>query len=246
MQNCNSNIIKKGTPFLLYILFIITLAGCNNNNKLDSINKSQSDNKVQENSISKVDSEKSNSIMFEDRKNIITLIENDNPYDSKPTMTPKQRYDLRKKIFSGVEAYNISNITHSINSSALQLNNTLSDSLYKDLIDPNSEKWKIYDANNLYGISNMLRGIKSLIKYQPLLDDLETIIKLSDEGLAEKNILKIIDSNRILQDLSRHLLNVPYSEGNDAKVDYGNMHDIYFKATKTLEGKQKLISEENK
>lgn len=73
---------------------------------------------------------------------------------------------------------------------------------------------------------------------------MNTVSKLCKDGLEERNVLKIIDANRILQDPSRHLIQVPYQENEDAVVDYGNIHDLYFKVTETLEGKQKLLSEQ--
>lgn len=80
------------------------------------------------------------------------------------------------------------------------------------------------------------KGVEKYVDYKPLQEDIDAVKKLCNEGLKERNILKIIDANRILQDLSRHLIRVPYQGEGEEKVDYGDIHNLYFKATKTLEG----------
>ena len=168
---------------------------------------------------------------------VVQLVESINPYELEPTMSPKERYDLRTEIYSKIPEDKIHNFSHAIESSALQLYGIVSDNRYIELVDKENERWDAYDKNSLFGVASVLAGIEGYIDYQPLLDDIQTVERLCNEGLEERNILKIIDANRILQDLSRHLLQVPYTGEGEETVDYGDIHDLYFKASKTLEGR---------
>lgn len=174
---------------------------------------------------------------------IIALVNEDDPYELKPSMSEKERYDLRNNIYNQMSESNVKFFIQSVESSAIQLQNVLSDNRYEELIDTKNSRWDSYDSNNLYGISELLTSSAKTIENKSLKNDLNTVSNLCREGLLERNILKIIDANRILQDLSRHLIQVPYQEKTDAIVDYGNIHDLYYKVTETLEGKQKLLSD---
>jgi hypothetical protein len=176
------------------------------------------------------------------KKEIIQLVEKIDPYKLEPTMTAKERYDLRTKFYSKMSNDKISIFIHAIDSSALQLQGIVSDNRYVELIDKEHPGWTVYEHNNLYGVVNVLAGVENYVDYQPLLDDIGMVKKLCNEGLEERNILKIIDANRILQDLSRHFIHVPYQGSGEAKVDYGELHNFYFKVSKTLEGAYDLLS----
>lgn len=176
------------------------------------------------------------------KEEVIKLVEKINPYQLKPTMSAKERYDLRQKIYSDIPSVNIANVKNAITSSALQLQGIVSDDRYKELIDKTSSRWEEYESNKLFGVPETLNIVVEYAKYQPLIDDINTVIGLSKEGVKERNVLKIIDANRILQDLARHLIQVPYVGPGEKKVDYGDLHKIYYKASKTLEGSYNLIS----
>ena len=179
------------------------------------------------------------------KEEIIQLVESIDPYQLKPAMTPKERYDLRTEIYSKIPKDKIHNFSHAIQSSALQLYSIVSDDRYIELIDKNHPRWDAYDENNLFGIVTVLSGVEKYVDYKPLQEDIDAVKKLCNEGLKERNILKIIDANRILQDLSRHLIRVPYQGEGEEKVDYGDIHNLYFKATKTLEGAHNFLSDNN-
>jgi hypothetical protein len=179
------------------------------------------------------------------KEEIIQLVESIDPYQLKPAMTPKERYDLRTEIYSKIPKDKIHNFSHAIQSSALQLYGIVSDDRYIELIDKNHPRWDAYDENNLFGIVTVLSGVEKYVDYKPLQEDIDAVKKLCNEGLKERNILKIIDANRILQDLSRHLIRVPYRGEEEEKVDYGDIHNLYFKATKTLEGAHNFLSDNN-
>jgi hypothetical protein len=179
------------------------------------------------------------------KEEIIQLVESIDPYQLKPAMTPKERYDLRTEIYSKIPKDKIHNFSHAIQSSALQLYGIVSDDRYIELIDKNHPRWDAYDENNLFGIVTVLSGVEKYVDYKPLQEDIDAVKKLCNEGLKERNILKIIDANRILQDLSRHLIRVPYRGDEEEKVDYGDIHNLYFKATKTLEGAHNFLSDNN-
>ncbi len=176
------------------------------------------------------------------KEEIIQLVESIDPYQLKPTMSPKEIYDLRKEIYGEIPQDKVHNFIFAIESSATQLSGIVTDNWYLDLVDKDHPRWDAYDKNNLFGVADVLAGIEIYIEYPPLLDDIDTAKTLCIEGLEERNILKIIDANRILQDLSRHFIHVPYRGEGEEKVDYGDMHNIYFKATKTLEGSHNLLS----
>ena len=176
------------------------------------------------------------------KEEIIQLVESIDPYQLKPTMSPKEIYDLRKEIYGEIPQDKVHNFIFAIESSATQLSGIVTDNRYLDLVDKDHPRWDAYDKNNLFGVADVLAGIEIYIEYPPLLDDIDTAKTLCIEGLEERNILKIIDANRILQDLSRHFIHVPYRGEGEEKVDYGDMHNIYFKATKTLEGSHNLLS----
>jgi beta-lactamase regulating signal transducer with metallopeptidase domain len=179
------------------------------------------------------------------REEIIQLVESIDPYQLKPTMSPKERYDLRTEMYSKIPEDEIGYFSHIILSSALQLYGVVSDDRYIELIDKNHPRWDAYDKNDLFGVVTVLSGIEKYVDYKPLQDDIDAVKKLCKEGLEERNILKIIDANRILQDLSRHLIKVPYRGEGEEKVDYGDIHNLYFKATKTLEGAHNFLSDTN-
>ncbi|WP_373000690.1 M56 family metallopeptidase [Lutispora sp.] len=174
---------------------------------------------------------------------VVQLVEEINPYHLEPTMSPKERYDLRTKIYGEMPRDKVQNFTYAIESSAAQLAGIVTDNRYVDLVDKDHPRWDAYDKNNLFGVADVLSGIEKYIEYPPLFDDINTAKTLCVEGMEERNILKIIDANRILQDLSRHFIRVPYRGEGEEKVDYGDIHDLYFKATKTLEGAHNLLSD---
>ena len=179
------------------------------------------------------------------KEEIIQLVESIDPYQLKPTMSPKERYDLRTEIYSKIPEDKIHNFSYAIQSSALQLYGIVCDDRYIELIDKNHPRWDAYDKNNLFGVGTVLSGVEQYVNYKPLQEDIDAVKKLCNEGLEERNILKIIDANRILQDLSRHLISVPYRGEGEEKVDYGDIHNLYFKATKTLEGAHNFLSDNN-
>lgn len=177
------------------------------------------------------------------KEEIIQLVKSIDPYQLKPTMSPKEIYDLRKEIYGEIPQDKVHNFIFAIESSATQLSGIVTDNRYLDLVDKDHPRWDAYDKNNLFGVADVLAGIEIYIEYPPLLDDIDTAKTLCIEGLEERNILKVIDANRILQDLSRHFIHVPYRGEGEEKVDYADMHNIYFKATKTLEGSHNLLSD---
>ena len=179
------------------------------------------------------------------KEKIIQLVESIDPYQLKPTMTPKERYDLRTEIYSKIPKDKIHNFSYAIQSSALQLYGIVCDDRYIELIDKNHPRWDAYDKNNLFGVVTVLSGVEKYVDYKPLQEDIDAVKTLCKEGLEERNILKIIDADRILQDLSRHLIRVPYRGEGEEKVDYGDIHNLYFKATKTLEGAHNFLSDNN-
>lgn len=242
--------IDKKFLLLICLLCFIFLTGCSTDN--------QEKENISQSSIEKTTSQVSHTLQssspvstttdntnknLKSTDEIIALVNEDDPYKLKPSMSEKERYDLRKNIYIQIGESNVKFLIQSVESSATQLQNVLSDNRYKELIDTTNSRWDSYDSNNLYGISDVLTSSAKTIEYKPLKNDLNTASDLCREGLLERNILKIIDANRILQDLSRHLIQVPYQENEDAVVDYGNIHDLYFKVTETLEGKQKLLSD---
>jgi beta-lactamase regulating signal transducer with metallopeptidase domain len=174
---------------------------------------------------------------------VVQLVEEINPYQLEPTMSPKERYDLRTEIYSNIPEGKIGNFSHAIQSSAMQLYGIVSDNRYVELIDKENARWEAYENNILFGVTDVLTGVEGYVNYQPLLEDITVVKRLCNEGIKERNILKIIDANRILQDLSRHFIRVPYFGEGEEKVDYGDIHDLYFKATKTLEGVHNLLSD---
>jgi beta-lactamase regulating signal transducer with metallopeptidase domain len=177
------------------------------------------------------------------KEEIIQLVESLDPYQLKPTMSPKERYDLRTEIYSKIPEDKIHKFSHAIQSSASQLYGIVSDDRYIELVDKKHPRWDAYDKNDVFGVVTVLSGVEKYVDYKPLQDDIEAVKKLCNEGLKERNILKIIDANRILQDLSRHLIRVPYRGEGEEKVDYGDIHNLYFKATKTLEGAHNFLSD---
>lgn len=228
----------------LFLFLPVYLTGCSSRNQKNDVSSSLSS----ASSVSAGREEpsshlsESSAVSPKSREEIIALVEKEDPYQLKPTMSAKERYDLRKKIYSEMNNDEVSNFVHVIDSSALQLESVLSDNRYQELIDPANKRWDAYDGNHLFGIAVLLKTCVNYTQYEPLKNDLNAVISLSESGLKERNVLKIIDANRILQDLSRHLIRVPYREGSDAVVDYGDIHNLYFKVTETLEGKQNLLS----
>ncbi|NMA67653.1 MAG: hypothetical protein GX957_15720 [Clostridiaceae bacterium] len=180
------------------------------------------------------------------KEEVIEMVEKIDPYQLKPTMSPKEIYELRTLIYSEIPEGKVFNFTHAITSCATQLAGIVTDNRYADLVEKDHQRWDEYDRNDLFGVAVVLSGIEMYIEYQPLLEDIKTAKILCIEGLEERNILKIIDANRIVQDLSRHFIHVPYQGEGEAKVDHGDIHNIYFKATKTLEGAHNLLSEFDK
>lgn len=177
------------------------------------------------------------------KKDVIEMVGKIDPYQLKPAMSSKEIYELRTAIYSEIPQDKVRNFTYAIDSCATQLAGIVTDNRYVDLVEKDHPRWDEYDNNNLFGVADVLSGIEMYIDYPPLLDDIKTARTLCIEGLKERNILKIIDANRILQDLSRHFIHVPYRGEGEEMVDYGDTHNIYFKATKTLEGCHNLLSD---
>jgi len=57
-------------------------------------------------------------------------VESIDPYQLKPTMSPKERYDLRTEIYSKIPEDKIHNFSYAIQSSALQLYGIVCDDRY--------------------------------------------------------------------------------------------------------------------
>lgn len=243
--------INNKTSFFICLFCITLLTGCstmnqetkNSNYTINEKDTSQINQTIPSSPPVSTSTDDTNK-MSKNPEEIIGLVNKDDPYQLKPSMSEKERYDLRKKIYNQMGETNVTFFIQSLESSAIQLQNVLSDNRYKELMDTTNSRWDSYDSNSLYGISTLLTSSSQTIEYEPLKNDLNTVSKLCRDALEKRNVLKIIDANRILQDLSRHLIQVPYEENEDAVVDYGNIHDLYFKVTETLEGKQKLLSDQ--
>ncbi|WP_316569944.1 signal peptidase I [Neobacillus sp. YIM B06451] len=174
---------------------------------------------------------------------IIEIVESTNPYALKPAMTAEERYQLRQQIYKNLTQEEIAVLNEQIGTSSLLLTGIVADDLYKNLINQKEKKWTVLEVSNCYHVPEKLANAAKLIDYPPLLEDLNTVMKLCKEGVAERNVLKLIDAKRIIQDVANHLIEVPYTGPGEDEVDYGDKHDQYFKASKTLEGSYSLISE---
>ncbi|WP_059170748.1 signal peptidase I [Bacillus sp. FJAT-27445] len=177
------------------------------------------------------------------RGQIIEIVESINPYALKPAMTAEERYQLRQQIYKNLTQDEIATVNEQIVTSSQLLTGLVADDLYRNLIDQKDKKWSVLEGSECYQVPEKLNKVAKLVLYPPLQDDLNTVMKLCKEGVEERNVLKIIDAKRILQDLSNHLIDVPYTGPGEGEVDYGDKHDQYFKATKTLEGSHSLISD---
>lgn len=177
---------------------------------------------------------------------IVNLVESIDPYELKPTMTAEERYNLRNELRQGLSEEEMYKLSSTINDLSQLLTGTVADDLYKNLINKSDPKWDALEVSNCYYAREKLESVKHLASiHQPLLDDLDTVIKLCEEGVEQRDILKIVDARRILYDISNHLFRVPFeSPGQIASggtINYGDIHDVYFKASKTLEGSLNLI-----
>ncbi|KJS22220.1 MAG: hypothetical protein VR72_06750 [Clostridiaceae bacterium BRH_c20a] len=174
---------------------------------------------------------------------VISLVEAINPYELKPTLTGKERYDLRKKIYQGLKDNRVNDFGDFIESSEYQLAKVVVDGRYKELIDKKHKRWDAYERNNLYGVDICMDGAKAFTSYQPIIDDLNTVKGLCEYALEHRDVLAIIDARRILTDIRRHLMDVPhFEEGDEIGAYREGYHQLYFKASKTLEGEHNLIS----
>lgn len=173
---------------------------------------------------------------------IVNLVESIDPYELKPTMTVEERYNLRNELYQSLTDGEIGKLSDTIINLSLLLTGTVADDLYKNLINTSDPKWETLEESNCYYASEKIENIKHLISNQLLIDDLNIVIKLCEDGVNEKDILQIVDAHRILSDIYRHLLLVPYTVPTEMDVDHGDIHKTYFKASKTLEGSHSLIS----
>ncbi|WP_409270320.1 signal peptidase I [Neobacillus sp. SCS-31] len=174
---------------------------------------------------------------------IVEIVESINPYALKPAMTAEERYHLRQQIYKNLTLEEIAIVNEQIGTSSLLLTGIVADDLYKNLINQKDKKWTVLEVSDCYHVPEKLANAAKYVDYLPLLDDLNTVMKLCKEGVAERNVLKLIDAKRILQDVANHLIDVPYTGAGEGEVDYGEKHDQYFKASKALEGSHNLISE---
>ncbi|WP_156857189.1 hypothetical protein [Oceanobacillus sp. AG] len=173
---------------------------------------------------------------------IVKLVESIDPFKLKPSMTLEERYDLRKEMYENLSNDGIHELSDTITDLSLLLTGTVADDLYKNLINKSDPKWDALEVSNCYYAREKLESITHLVNYQPLLDDLNMVIELCEEGVEHRDILKIVDTHRILYDISNHLFNVPFAGPGEETVNYYGIHDMYFNASTTLEESYNLIS----
>lgn len=173
---------------------------------------------------------------------IVNLVESVDPYVLKPTMTAKERYKIREELYQSLSEEEMDKMSDTIIDLSLLLTGTVANDLYKNLINPSDSKWDALEVSNCYYAREKLESITHLVNYQPLLDDLNMVIELCEEGVEHRDILKIVDTHRILYDISNHLFNVPFAGPGEETVNYYGIHDMYFNASTTLEESYNLIS----
>lgn len=173
------------------------------------------------------------------REQTIALVEKKiNPYERKCPVTPEDTYKIKEGMIlhMGIERYD--RFVDVMNSSRYELQKTLVGYRYRDLIDKDHPRWTAYEQNNYYDVANVLRDWVGETGNANVEEDLRLYVSLIDYGTKNHDVLSIIDANRIIQDLYRHVIRTPYnSEG-----DYSDLYDLYFGVTKTLEGKHDIIS----
>ncbi|GGN60997.1 MULTISPECIES: hypothetical protein [Oceanobacillus] len=170
---------------------------------------------------------------------IVNLVESVDPYVLKPTMTAKERYKIREELYQSLSEEEMDKMSDTIIDLSLLLTGTVANDLYKNLINPSDSKWDALEVSNCYYTREKLETITHQVSdHQPLLDDLNMVIKLCEEGVEQRDVLKIVDAHRILYDISHHL----FQDGGIFVNDGDIIHDMYFKASKTLEGSHNLIS----
>lgn len=173
---------------------------------------------------------------------IVNLVESIDPYELEPTMSAEERYELRNELFEDLSDEEIGEFSDTIIGLSLLLTGTVADDSYKNLFNKNDPKWDALEVSECYYAREKLESVSHLVNHQPLLDDLNMVIELCEEGVEQRDILKIVDARRILYDISNHLFQVPITGPGEETVNYGDIHDVYFKASKTLEGSHNLIS----
>lgn len=170
---------------------------------------------------------------------IVNLVESIDPFDLEPSMTAEERLEIRNELYQSITEEGVSELSDPIIDLSRLLTGTVADDLYKNLINKNDPKWDALEVSQCYYIREKFESIKHLASnHQPLLDDLNTVIELCEEGVEQRDILKIVDAHRILYDISHHL----FQDGGIVVNDGAITHDMYFKASKTLEGSHNLIS----
>lgn len=178
---------------------------------------------------------------------IVNLVESIDPYELEPSMTVEERYKLRNELYQSIPEEDFGSLTGTITELSLLLTGTVADDLYKNLINKNNPKWDALEVSNCYYAREKLESITHLTSnHQPLLDDLNMVIEHCEEGVKQRDILKIVDAHRILYDISNHFFGVPYDSPTEIAAgvtsNYSDIHDVYFKASKTLERSHSLIS----
>lgn len=244
---------KNRGLFLLFVSIVISfgLIACDEGTQKKPDDKSKTEENNVENNTEKkpeqqnVSTKNTHPELSED--DIINLVESIDPYELKPVMTEEERYNLRDELYQNLSDEERGNLSDTIIDLSLLLTGTVADDLYKNLINTNDPKWEALEESNCYYAREKLDAIKNLVSnHQPLVDDLNSVIKLCEEGVEKKDVLKIVDARRILFDISNHLFQVPFTgaaeKASGAVVEYGDLHDTYFKASKTLEGSHNLIS----
>lgn len=239
------NKIKVILTLLIFCMSIFVF-GCNqtNNNTIQE-SKDIQEIKQEMEAVDKIKKEASQEPLQDKltEEEVINLVESSNPYELKPTLTAKERYDLRNKIYKELKDHRVNDFADFIVSSEEQLAAVVVDGRYKELIDKNHKRWDAYERNYLYGVDICMDGAKAFTSYKPLIDDLNTVKGLCEYALEHRDVLAIIDARRILTDIKRHLMYVPYFEEGDEIVGHQKgYHELYFKASKTLEGEHNLIS----
>lgn len=244
--------MEKNGLFLLFVFIVISfgLIACkegaqeNPDDKPETEEPNVATNAAKNPDAQQVPPQEEHPELSED--DIVNLVESIDPFELKPTMTAEERYKLREELYWSLSEEGIGELGDTIMDLSLLLTGTVADDLYKNLINKSDPKWDALEVSNCYYTREKLETITHLVSdHQPLLDDLNIVIKLCEEGVEQRDILKIVDAHRILYDISNHLFQVPFTGPAEITVNYGDIHDMYFKASKTLEGSHNLISDLN-
>lgn len=132
---------------------------------------------------------------------IVNLVESIDPYELEPSMTAEDRYKLSNELHwslsdKGISEEEIGELNSTITELSSLLTGTVADDLYKNLINKSDPKWDALEVSSCYYAREKLESITYLASnHQPLLDDLKIVIDLCEEGVEQRDILKIVDAH---------------------------------------------------